>query len=83
MIFSLFKEGIWCNVLNTKKIKSGVYFHSFVDKKFKFNRISVNFVVKMDSKEVSQNAILSSHSDATIHLSKGFDVYLFLLIVLS
>ena len=46
-------------MLNTKEMKSGVYFHSVVDKKFKFNRISVNFVVKMDSKEVSQNAILS------------------------
>lgn len=46
-------------MLNTKKIKNGVYFHSVVDKKFKFNRISVNFVVKMNSKEVSSNAILS------------------------
>lgn len=46
-------------MLNTKKIKSGVYFHSMVDKKFKFNRISVNFVVKMNSKEVSSNALLS------------------------
>ena len=46
-------------MLNTKEIKNGVYFHSFVDKKFKFNRISVNFVVKMNSKEVSSNAILS------------------------
>ncbi len=46
-------------MLNTKKIKSGVYFHSMVDKKFKFNRISVNFVVKMNAKEVSSNALLS------------------------
>lgn len=46
-------------MLNTKKIKDGVYFHSIVDKKFKFNRTSVNFVVKMNSKEVSSNAILS------------------------
>ena len=30
-----------------------------VDKKFKFNRISVNFVVKMNSKEVSSNELLS------------------------
>lgn len=46
-------------MLNTKKIKDGVYFHSVVDKKFKFNRTSVNFVVKMNSKEVSSNAVLS------------------------
>ena len=47
------------DVLNTKKIQDGVYFHSVIDKKFKFNRISVNFVVKMDSKTASLNALLS------------------------
>lgn len=46
-------------MLKTKEIKNGVYFHSVIDKKFKFNRTSVNFVVKMNSKEVSSNAILS------------------------
>ena len=47
------------DALNVKKIQDGVYFHSVIDKKFKFNRISVNFVVKMDSKTASLNALLS------------------------
>lgn len=47
------------DVLNDKKIQDGVYFHSIIDEKFKFNRISVNFVVKMDEKTASLNALLS------------------------
>ncbi len=47
------------DVLNSKKIQDGVYFHSIIDEKFKFNRISVNFVVKMDGKTASLNALLS------------------------
>ena len=53
------KEGICLDVLNDKKIQDGVCFHSVIDEKFKFNRISVNFVVKMDEKTASLNALLS------------------------
>ena len=44
--------------LNRKKICEGVYFTSIVEKKFKTNRISFNFLTPLNENTVSANAIL-------------------------
>lgn len=44
--------------LKTQSIKKGVYFSSIADDRYKTNRISVNFILKLDSKSAGENAIL-------------------------
>ena len=39
-------------------IANGVYFSSITDKKFKHNRISVNLIVKLDRKKVTDRAVV-------------------------
>ncbi len=44
--------------LKTQNIQNGVYFSSAADSRYKTNRISVNFILKLDGKAASENAIL-------------------------
>ena len=43
--------------LKTQSIKDGVYFSSISDERYKSNRISVNFILKLDADSASENAL--------------------------
>lgn len=50
---------VYMNTAPTReKIADGVYFTHIKDAKFKHNRISINFIVPLDKKTVTQNAVL-------------------------
>lgn len=46
------------NPLKSIEISSGVNFNAITDKRFKTNRISINFVTKLDKKLVTTNALI-------------------------
>ena len=47
-------------LLEVRELKKNIYYSSFVDEKFKFNTIVVNFIVNLNEESAAKNAILSS-----------------------
>ena len=48
------------NNINRTEIAKGVYFTAICDKRFKMNKITVNFMAQLDEKTVALNAIVPS-----------------------
>ena len=51
-------DEIMSDKLKRDEISKGIHFNSVFDKKFKHNRISVNFVIPLEKGKVSQNVIV-------------------------
>lgn len=47
-------------MLEVKELKKNIYYSSFVDEKFKFNTIVVNFIVSLNDESAAKNIVLSS-----------------------
>lgn len=45
-------------LLKTQEIADGVFFNSIADERYKTNRISVNFISRLDEKNATENAII-------------------------
>lgn len=46
------------NVLNRHQIGAGIFFSSFTDKKFKHNRLTINFITPLSPENASDNAMV-------------------------